>query len=223
MKLERQAVVLAGGRGSRLEPFNRTTPKPLIKIAGKPIIEYNMQSLLPHTDGFVIVVGYLHEQIEGYFGDNYQGKPISYVFQGDPQGTGHSLKLARESVESDRTIVIYGDDIYDPKMFAMLPESESAIVGKKFQDWQQFGVIVVDEQSRLQRLEEKPKSFVSDLVNVGVYQVSRDFWGYLDGMKLSVRGEYELTEAIENFGKDHFVKCYFRVGIGFLWDILGKY
>lgn len=224
MNTSRQAVIMAGGKGTRLEPFNKTIPKPLIKICGTPIIEHNMKSLLPYVEGYVLIVGYMHEKIRAYFGESYHGKPITYVMQDKPQGTGHAILLARDFITTENTILIYGDDIYDPEMFASLPDGGPAIVGKVQEKWQSYGVLVTKNGNELDKIVEKPSSFVSNLVNVGVYQVTQPFWGYLDKMTLSVRGEYELTEPVTLYNADYPIKVIeshgYWLSVGYPWHIL---
>lgn len=215
---------MAAGKGTRLEPFNRTLPKPLLKVAGLPILEHNMEALRSHVSEFILVVGYMQEKIRDYFGTEYNGIPIRYVVQESPQGTGHAIKLASELITTESTILIYGDDIYDPGMFESLPDTGGAIIGKVYEKWQQFGVLVTRQDGMLDRIAEKPKEFVSDLVNVGVYQVTKPFWGYLSQMTLSVRGEYELTEAVTLYNRDYPMSVLrsdgYWLAVGYPWHIL---
>lgn len=217
------AIILAAGPGTRLEPFTKTRPKPLIKIAGMPIVEHNLQSMYALVDRYVLVVGYLREQIESYFGNEYRGKPIHYVHQLQSTGTGQAVRLAAEYF-SEKTIVIYGDDIYDPEMFAALPARDSAVVGKIHDKWQDYGVLRADNEGKLVDIVEKPKEFVGNIVNVGIYQFTQTLLPYLERMTLSVRGEYELTEAVTYFAAEHEMQVIGHEGywlsVGYPWHIL---
>jgi bifunctional UDP-N-acetylglucosamine pyrophosphorylase/glucosamine-1-phosphate N-acetyltransferase len=218
------AVILAAGKGTRLEPFTQTTPKPLIKIANKPILEHNMDALYDHVDGYLLVVGYLCEKIMAYFGDKYREKPVRYVYQEQALGTGQAMLKAREHLTSERFILIYGDDLYDPQMFVDLRKDTNGIIGKKHESWENFGVLKVTKDLRMEGLVEKPKKFVSDMVNVGIYALGSDFLPYLDHMTLSVRGEYELTEAVNLYAQEHSIKVIPHTGywysVGYPWHIL---
>lgn len=217
------AIILAAGPGTRLEPFTKTRPKPLIKIAGTPIVEHNMRSLFDFVDRYVLVVGYLHEQIEEYFGADFRGKPIHYVQQVQLLGTGQSVKMAADYF-SEKTIVIYGDDIYDPKMFAALPDDRSAIIGKVHEKWQEYGVLHANERGMLVDIVEKPKEYVGNIVNVGIYQFTEPLLPYLERMTLSVRGEYEFTEATTFYAAEHEMDVIghdgYWLSVGYPWQIL---
>ena len=218
------AVILAVGKGTRLEPFTQTTPKPLIKIANKPILEHNMEALYDHVDDYLLVVGYLREKIMTYFGDEFRGKPIRYVYQEQALGTGQAMLQTREQLRAERFVLIYGDDLYDPQMFRDLLKDADSIIGKKHEGWENFGVLKVTEDLRLEGLVEKPTKFVSDMVNVGIYALGKEFLPYLERMTLSVRGEYELTEAVNAYAQEHQIKVIPHTGywysVGYPWHIL---
>jgi UDP-N-acetylglucosamine diphosphorylase/glucosamine-1-phosphate N-acetyltransferase len=218
------ALILAAGKGTRLEPFTKTVPKPLIKIAGKPILYHALKSLYEYVDEYVVVVGYLSEMIVEYFGQEFLGKPIKYVVQDRAMGTGHAVAIAREMVSTEWIIIQYGDDLYDPGTYAHLPAKKNIVVGKEFENWKDFGVLKSNEDGTLDEIVEKPKEFVGNNVNVGVYQVHREFLGYLDQMTLSERGEYELTQAVSTYTKDHPMQIVSTQGywlsVGYPWHIL---
>ena len=111
IEINMQAVILAAGLGTRLRPLTYDTPKPLLKIGDKTLIEYNIERLPECIDELVIVIGYLGEQIIDYFGNQYKGKKISYIKQSQLLGTGHALFLCKK-ILNDRFLVLMGDDIY---------------------------------------------------------------------------------------------------------------
>src|SRR3989344_7669374 len=106
-----QAVILAAGRGKRMNHLTSGTPKPLIRVAGKNLIEHKLDILPSEIDEVIIVVGYLGDQIEDDFGDFYGDKKIIYVDQGDLNGTAGALWQAKPLL-GERFIVMMGDDIY---------------------------------------------------------------------------------------------------------------
>lgn len=106
-----QAVILAAGRGIRMGELTKETPKPMLKVVGKTILEHKLAALPESVDEVVLVVGYLQEKIRAYFGNEYQGRRIVYVEQKEPKGTADALWRARD-VLRDRFIVLMGDDIY---------------------------------------------------------------------------------------------------------------
>lgn len=80
-------VIMAAGEGSRMQPLTGTTPKPLLKICGKTIIEHNIDSIIKYFDAIYIVVKYKKEVFPVYFGDEYKGKPVYYIEQSEQKGT----------------------------------------------------------------------------------------------------------------------------------------
>ena len=103
-----KGVILAAGKGERLRPLTDDRPKVVLKVANRPIIEYVLENLYPFVDEFVIVVRYRSEWIKKTLGDEFNGKPITYVEQLPGEGTAKAIESARESVE-DEFIVANGD------------------------------------------------------------------------------------------------------------------
>ncbi|MDO8490029.1 MAG: nucleotidyltransferase family protein, partial [bacterium] len=109
-----QAVILAGGLGTRLRPLTNTTPKPMIPINGRPFLEYTIEALRWHNITHILLLtGYLGEKVKAHFGDGAQhGVSISYSHEGQPIGVGGSLRLAESRLE-DNFLLLYGD-VYLP-------------------------------------------------------------------------------------------------------------
>lgn len=109
-----KAIILAAGEGTRMRPLTETTPKPLIDLGNKKIIDYVISSLPDEIDEVVLVVDYLKEKIIDYLGDNHLGKKIIYVTQGEEKGTYGALLSAKSLIAQDeRFIVLNSDDIHD--------------------------------------------------------------------------------------------------------------
>ncbi len=220
----RSAVILAAGKGTRLEPLTITTPKPLIRVAGKSILLHNMETLAPYVSEFVLVIGYMAGDILGEIGETFQGIPIKYVVQEHQSGTGDALHAAQEAISHDRFFMIYGDDIYDPEIIKAMSEEECGIVGKVSENWSQFGVLKVKEDGMLQGIIEKPSEFVGNLVNIGVYAFNKSIFNYFDNVPLSVRGEYELTDIVTRYCAENAMKVVPTEGywltVGYPWHIL---
>ncbi len=105
------AIILASGRGVRMGDLTENTPKPMLKVAGKNLIEWKLEALPDGITKIVIVVGYKKEIIINYFGTEWKGIPITYVVQDPIDGTGGGVALCEEYVD-DKAIVLYGDDLY---------------------------------------------------------------------------------------------------------------
>ena len=106
-----QAVILAAGRGTRMDELTSAVPKPMLEVAGRPLLEYKLDSLPDDVNEIIIIVGYLSHVIQGHFGSLYGGKRISYVEQKDLNGTAGALWSAAPLLR-ERFLVMMGDDIY---------------------------------------------------------------------------------------------------------------
>lgn len=108
-----KAVIMAAGKGTRLKDLTRDKPKALVEAAGRPIIEYTFDSLPDQIDEVIIVVGYLGHKIREYIGEFYRGRKITYVEQGELNGTGGALLVCQDLLKDEaRFLVMNGDDIY---------------------------------------------------------------------------------------------------------------
>ncbi|TSC63803.1 MAG: bifunctional UDP-N-acetylglucosamine pyrophosphorylase / Glucosamine-1-phosphate N-acetyltransferase [Parcubacteria group bacterium Gr01-1014_106] len=186
-----QAVILAAGLGKRLRPITETVPKPLVPVAGKPVVEYTIGHLPTEVDEIIFVVGYKGHMLRERFGDSTAGRSVRYVEQGEPLGTGHAVRQAKPLVRGN-FLLLYGDDIYGADGLQRLVKHDCGLLVRRVDNPQNFGVVVTDEHGCVARLVEKPKEFVSDLswVGAGVFPET-----FLDiETPLSQRGEYEATD-----------------------------
>jgi dTDP-glucose pyrophosphorylase len=170
--LPNTVVVMAGGMGMRLRPITETTPKPMVSVAGKPMVQHTIEALRAEGfKNFVLSLNYLGEQIEGYFGDGSAfGVNIRYVTEHEPLGTAGALSLLEENF-SDPVVVVNGDVLVSAKISDVLEyhntHNAEITVGVKVLDTQiPFGVVEVSG-SRITAITEKP--VYRDFVNAGVY------------------------------------------------------
>src|SRR5947199_354032 len=105
------AVILAAGLGTRLRPHTLTTPKPLLPIRGRPILDWALGALPPAVERVVVVVHYLRDQVENYLRSQDHFRHWSTVVQDPPRGTGDALRLCRDRLRSDRFLALNGDDL----------------------------------------------------------------------------------------------------------------
>lgn len=199
-------VILAAGKGTRFLPLTQTTPKPLLKIGNVPAIQYSIEAALPLINEIIFVVGYLADKFKDHFGEEFKGLPVKYIEQTEQLGTGHAVFSARDQVKSDSFLLLYGDDLYEPEIITKLFDYDNAILGKKQENWQSFGVLQTNQEGYLGQIIEKPQGFVGDLVNIGAYLLSKDIFNYFDKIEKSVRGEFEFTDMVTLFAKDHNLK-----------------
>jgi mannose-1-phosphate guanylyltransferase/phosphomannomutase len=173
-----KAVVMAGGEGTRLRPMTANQPKPLLPLVNRPIMEHVLRLLKRH--GFtetVVTVQFLAALIRNYFGDGEElGMSLSYATEEIPLGTAGSVKNAEEALRDDRFLVISGDALTDIDLTDMVrfhKENDALVtIGlKRVPNPLEFGIIIVDDEGRVQRFLEKPTwgQVFSDTVNTGIY------------------------------------------------------
>jgi mannose-1-phosphate guanylyltransferase/phosphomannomutase len=172
-----KAVVMAGGEGSRLRPLTSRQPKPLVPVAGRPIMEHILLHLRRHQMREVVAtVQYLGASIRNYFGDGSdQGISLTYSVEDSPLGTAGSVMLARPQLTMP-FLVISGDALTDIDLTAAVRfhrerRALATIVLKPVPNPLEYGVVVVDEGGAVQRFIEKPSwgEVISDLANTGIY------------------------------------------------------
>src|SRR5438067_486210 len=172
-----KAVVMAGGEGSRLRPLTSSLPKPLVPVAGRPIMEHILLHLRRHQlRDVVATVQYMGASIRNYFGDGSdQGVALTYSVEDSPLGTAGSVMLARPQL-AETFVVISGDSLTDIDLgaaarFHRERKAIATIVLKPVPNPLEYGVVVVDEGGAVQRFIEKPSwgEVISDLANTGIY------------------------------------------------------
>ncbi|MGC9105766.1 MAG: bifunctional sugar-1-phosphate nucleotidylyltransferase/acetyltransferase [Thermoprotei archaeon] len=197
-----KAVVLAAGLGERLEPVTHTRPKPFVPVLDKPLILRTIENLLAlgFKSSDIVVVG--NEKFRQYF----ESLPVRVEFQGEGKGTAAALKTV-SGLKCDELLIVYGDLYIQREALRLVMESEgNALLGVKVPNPKEFGVLVTDSEGNLVEILEKPENPPSDLINGGVYKLSSDVFSYLEKVKLSPRGELELTDAVTMMAKSGKVK-----------------
>lgn len=176
-----QAVILAGGLGTRLQPYTFFIPKPMLPLGNKPLLEYLVEWIkqLKDIDEVIICVSYLHRTIEDYFEDGGRfGIKISYARSERPLATAGQLKTA-EKMLKDRFICLYGDSIYDFDLAKMVKEHEESkaflsMALMKYKTKMKYGFIDADEHANIvTSWREKPE--VEGLINIGCYIMEKEF------------------------------------------------
>ncbi|HET8857462.1 MAG TPA: nucleotidyltransferase family protein [Nitrososphaeraceae archaeon] len=176
-----QAVILAGGLGTRLQPYTFFIPKPMLPLGNKPLLEYLVEWVkqLKNIDEVIICVSYLHRTIEDYFEDGGRfGIKISYARSERPLATAGQLKTA-EKMLKDRFLCLYGDSIYDFDLTKMVQEHEESkaflsMALMKYKTKLKYGFIDTDEQANIvTSWREKPE--VEGLINIGCYIMEKEF------------------------------------------------
>lgn len=198
-----KALILSGGRGTRLRPITHTSAKQLVPVANRPILFYGIEAIRDAgiTD-FGIVVGDTREEIKSAVGDGSAfGVRVTYIHQQDPLGLAHAVKVSRDYLGDDSFVMFLGDNLIRDGITQLVKRFEdekpnSQILLARVRNPQEFGVAEL-QGDRVVRLEEKPKEPRSDLALVGVYMFDKTVWEAVDGIKPSKRGELEITDAIQ--------------------------
>ena len=216
-----QAVILAAGKGTRTYPLTATRPKPLLTAANKTIIEHNLEQLDGLVQEAIIVIGYMGEMIKQKLG-NYFGKiKLTYVEQTEQLGSGHALMLAKEHID-ERFIVLNGDDFYSREDIKNCLKHYYCVLGQKVKDPENWGIFKLKEGNNVEKLVERPKEFVSDLANTGLYVLDNKVFEI--DLQKSERGEFEIVDFITEIAKQYDVYCEtvkdYWFPVRFAWDLL---
>lgn len=195
------------GMGKRMRPHTLTIPKPLIPIAGKPIVQRLVEELALVAGEKITEIGF----IVGDFGNDVEdslcniakslGANPKIYYQHEALGTGHAILCAEESLNGP-VIVAFADTLFKAD-FKLDVNSDASIWVQKVEDPSAFGVVKLDKDGFISDFIEKPKTFVSDLAIIGIYyfkqgEVLKEELRYLIDNKVIVNGEYQLTDALEN-------------------------
>ncbi|MFH0867709.1 MAG: sugar phosphate nucleotidyltransferase [Candidatus Woesearchaeota archaeon] len=200
-----QAVILAAGRSTRTYPLTITKPKPLIKIADKTILEYNLEAVKDIAEEIIIIIGYKKDMIKEFIQKNYPELNIKFIEQKEQLGTGHAVSLIKSHIKN-RFILLMGDNIYTKEDINRIAKYKYAILVKKVKNPEHFG-IVMEKNSILADIIEKPKKFISNLINCALYSLDKEIFNALKTIKRSERGEYELTDALKYLSKKENIHC----------------
>ena len=177
----KQAVILAAGEGQRLRPFTVTKPKVMLFIAGKPILQYVIESLAQNgIRNIVLVVGYRKEQVFDYMGSGEQfGVDITYITEEKQLGTAHALAQAK-GVTEDEFLVLPGDNLIEPNTIAQFvglkPE---AVLVKRVDNPARYGVLTIEE-GMVKNIAEKPEQPESNIINTGIYAFTTKAFSFME-------------------------------------------
>jgi len=194
-----QAVILAGGKGTRLAPLTDSIPKPLVMVAGKPIMEHTLSILPDEITDVIVIIGYRGKQVEEYFGGMYGNKRLTYVFQSEQKGTGHALLLSRPYLRKGTFIILSGDDLYHEDDLKAVMGEEPMVLVAHSKTPERFGSCVVSESGQLEAILEKQKKPPSNIVNIGAYVLNHEIFDV--PVPVLPNGELNLAEQVGNWAK----------------------
>jgi NDP-sugar pyrophosphorylase family protein len=199
-----QALILAGGKGTRLRPLTDERPKAMVLLNGRPLIEYAMRELPDDVSDIVIVIGYKGEMIRAYFGDSWNGHAVRYVEQAEQLGTWHAVRTARNFLR-EKFIMVQCDDIGDKKAFTEAAANDYAVLVFESEHPERFGVVSLNPDGTLKEIIEKPEHPRSNLVYIGTTILSPDVLD-IEPFKNERLGEYFLTDLLSLVAKEKPVR-----------------
>ncbi len=197
-----QAIIPVAGKGTRLRPLTWSTPKVLIRLAGKTMLGHIIDELaVAGVDHVTLIVGYLGDEIVKWARETYRDLRIDFAVQERMDGLASAINLASPMADDGPALVVLGDTLFSADISKAVSTERNMIAVQKVDDPERFGVVLT-ENGRVTGLVEKPKSFVSDMAIVGVY-------GFRSGLELMdatsrllrsgkrTRGEFQLTDAMQ--------------------------
>jgi len=200
-----KAVIPLAGKGTRLRPHTHHTPKPLLRVAGKPVLAFILDDLVElGVKEVVFIVGHLRDTMQSWIETEYPQITGHYVLQEVQDGTAGAIALAEPFVDED-VLIIFADAVLevDYGLTETLGSEYAAVLwAKEVEDYQRFGVIVTNEDGTMKRIVEKPSEPVSKLANIGLYYI-RDHELLFEGVRHTLAtdpgpsGEFYLTDAFQ--------------------------
>src|SRR3989338_1314807 len=200
-----QAVILAAGIGVRMRPLTYDVPKPMIRVAGKNLLEHKMDVLPDSIDEVIIITGYLCEQIKDYFGGEYRGKKITYIKQAELLGTGKALWLGREHI-TGKFISLMGDDLYTRLDIENCFKYDWAILAQIKKGPTSGGKIILRPDGHLQDIVEGEHNHEQEhFMNAGLFVLQPEIFDY-ELVKLPDKEEWGLPQTIVKAAQDYDIK-----------------
>ena len=195
-----QCVILAAGKGTRLRPLTEKTPKPLVKVAGKTLLDHIVGALPSSVTELIIVTGYLEEQIKEYCGKEFYGRKVTYVHQEEQKGTGPALWLCKDLIK-DRFLFMFADDLHGANDIARATSYTRSMLTLTTDTPERFGIVVRHPDGTLAEFVEKPEQPPSNLASTGVMVLDKNIFDY--EVKIEKDGEFYLTDVIAEYAEKY--------------------
>lgn len=198
------------GMGKRMRPHTLTVPKPLIPIAGKPMVQHIVEDIAKICPEKITEIAYVISRVFGSEAEKNLvavaeklGAKGKIYYQDEPLGTAHAILCAQDSLD-EKTLIAFADTLFVPDTKAKVDTDQDGIIWvQKIKDPRQFGVVKLDKDGYITDFVEKPQSFISDLAIIGIYYFKDGAYlkkemQYLIDNNIREKGEYQLTNAMEN-------------------------
>ena len=197
-----KVIIPLAGKGTRLRPHTHITPKPMLKVAGKPVMSYIIDDLekLGDIHEIICITGHLKERVEDFVRRSTD-IPAVFIEQKVQDGTAGAVALARDHID-EPVLIIFVDTIFDADLsVTKTTDADGIIWVKEVEDYQRFGVVVTDSDGNMTKIVERPKTPISKRANIGLYYIKN--WKLLmEGIDHVLKspknqGEYFLTDAFQ--------------------------
>ena len=196
-----QVIIPLAGKGTRLRPHTHLVPKPLLKVAGRPVMDWVMDRLEGlDIEELIFITGHLKEQVEAYTRSRYP-IPSRYIEQKVQDGTAGAINLARPFVHGP-VLIVFVDTVFEADLtLVRRTDADGIIWAREVEDYQRFGVVVTDRDGYMTKIVEKPSTPISKLANIGLYYI-RDVEALWQGIDATLaapanKGEFYLTDAFQ--------------------------
>ncbi len=205
-----KVIIPLAGKGTRLRPHTHVTPKPMLRVAGKPVMQYLIDDLqsLGGVEEVVYITGHLKEKVEDYARAAWP-VPSAFIEQRVQDGTAGAVALAKAHVDQP-VLIVFVDTIFDADLSVInTTDADGIIWTKEVEDYQRFGVVVTDADDFMTKIVEKPNTPVSKRANIGLYYI-RNWQLLFEGIAHVLaapqnKGEWYLTDAFQ-YMIDHGAK-----------------
>lgn len=200
------AVILAAGKGTRMGDLSKETPKPMLQVLGKTLLEHKLEMLPGSVSEVVIVVGHLKDKITEVLGDNYDGKKITYVVQEELHGTAHALFECKEILKNeDRFLVMMGDDIYSKDDMKECLNFDYSILIRETENIKGRAKVIFDEDGHITDILEKYILDEPGFVCAGMYSLTPKIF---DKEMVGIAGgEFGLPQTILSMRNEVNIKA----------------
>jgi len=200
-----QAVILAAGKGTRMGDLCKDTPKPMLKVLGKNLLEHKIDALPDEVDEIIFVIGHLGDQIQKHFGTKHKGRKISYVTLNEIKGTAYALFVAKDLLRG-KFLLMMGDDLYGCEDIKKIIKHDHAVLVKKIDGSTPGGKVMLDKKGHLIKIiEDKKGEIANGLVNTGLYVLTPKIFEY-EPVQLPNSKEFGLPQTMVVMAKDFPVK-----------------
>ena len=201
MRKVTEAIVLAGGFGTRLQHIVNDVPKPMAPINGVPFLTFIFKKLIASgIEHVVLSTGYLHDKIEDYYHDTFEGLRISYAQEKEPLGTGGAILYGLSKTKTEDVLVLNGDTLFDIDFdnlnaFYQDKNTQLALALRKEKDVSRYGCVITDEKGKITAFTEKNEASGEGFINGGIYLLNKQLFSTLN-LPIQFSFEKDVLEKI---------------------------